>query len=165
MKTHPRIAHVTKQPASHLSPQRLILLGSTLLVALITFFIVRAAFQTPFTPQVTGQPRAVIDQTSFDYGDVINGSVVETTFHIKNMGDKELTVLRAPHVEVVEGCCPPQTSLSKSVLLPGAEATVTMSFSMHDGMDGQHEFRVHVSTNDPDNPEQEVIVRSNWKAS
>jgi hypothetical protein len=33
---------------------------------------------------------------------------------------------------------------------------------MHEGMEGQHDFRVRVLTNDPDNPEQQVVVRSNW---
>jgi hypothetical protein len=135
------------------------------LVVLIGFLLLQALFQPSYLPEVTGKPSAVIDQTYFDYGDVVNGTVIQTTFRIKNVGDKELTVLRAPQVQVVEGCCPPQTSMDKSVLLPGAEATVTMTFSMHDGMDGQHEFRVHVLTNDPENPEQDVVVRSNWKAA
>lgn len=33
---------------------------------------------------------------------------------------------------------------------------------MHEGMDGQHEFRVHVNTNDPIEPEMVLVVRSNW---
>jgi len=33
---------------------------------------------------------------------------------------------------------------------------------MHAGMDGKHEFRVHVLTNDPVEPEKQVVIRSNW---
>lgn len=33
---------------------------------------------------------------------------------------------------------------------------------MHAGMEGPHDFRVHIVTNDPKNPEQEVVIRSNW---
>ena len=33
---------------------------------------------------------------------------------------------------------------------------------MHEGMDGPHDFRVQVRTNDPTKPEQEVVIRSNW---
>jgi len=33
---------------------------------------------------------------------------------------------------------------------------------MHEGMEGQHDFRVHVLTNDLQKPEQEVTIRSNW---
>ncbi len=37
-----------------------------------------------------------------------------------------------------------------------------LQFMMHEGMDGQHDFRVHVWTNDPQQPEQQVAIRSNW---
>ena len=33
---------------------------------------------------------------------------------------------------------------------------------MHAGMDGPHEFRVHLVTNDPAQPETEIKVLSNW---
>ncbi len=33
---------------------------------------------------------------------------------------------------------------------------------MTEGMGGQHEFRVHVATNDPDQPLQQLTVLSNW---
>ena len=33
---------------------------------------------------------------------------------------------------------------------------------MHKGMDGPHEFRVHVLTNDPTQPEKLLTVLSDW---
>lgn len=33
---------------------------------------------------------------------------------------------------------------------------------MHPGMGGYHEFWVTVRTNDSTNPEQRLVVRSNW---
>lgn len=33
---------------------------------------------------------------------------------------------------------------------------------MHKGMEGPHDFRVKVDTNDPANPETELTVLSNW---
>jgi hypothetical protein len=33
---------------------------------------------------------------------------------------------------------------------------------MHAGMGGYHEFWVPITTNDPVNPEQRLVVRSNW---
>jgi hypothetical protein len=165
MKKHINPTRVKKQPTPFFNQKGAILFGVVVVVALLGFFIVRASSQKPYIPEVTGKPRAVIDQTFIDYGDVINNSRVETTFHIKNVGDENLIVLGEPRVEVVEGCCPPQTTLSQKILAPGEEATVSMTFSMHAGMDGQHEFRVHVVTTDPDNAEQQVTVRSNWKAA
>lgn len=49
------------------------------------------------------------------------------------------------------------------VLKPG-ESTVIQSgvFMMHEGMDGPHDFAVHLKTNDPVNPDVVVHVLSNW---
>ncbi len=33
---------------------------------------------------------------------------------------------------------------------------------MHPGMEGPHDFRVRVATNDPAEPEKELVVLSNW---
>ena len=49
------------------------------------------------------------------------------------------------------------------VLQPG-ESTLVRStdFTMHVGMDGPHNFAVHLNTNDPVNPDLVVNVLSNW---
>ena len=33
---------------------------------------------------------------------------------------------------------------------------------MHPGMEGPHDFRVDLQTNDPDQPQKELVVLSNW---
>jgi hypothetical protein len=33
---------------------------------------------------------------------------------------------------------------------------------MHGDMGGQHEFRVHLRTNDPEEPDKRLTIRSNW---
>jgi hypothetical protein len=49
------------------------------------------------------------------------------------------------------------------VLQPGESTTVTSGvFMMHEGMDGPHNFAVHLITNDPDNRDLVVNVLSNW---
>lgn len=49
------------------------------------------------------------------------------------------------------------------VLKPGESTKIKSSvFMMHAGMDGPHDFRVHLLTNDPDQPDKEVKVLSNW---
>jgi hypothetical protein len=118
------------------------------------------AYQAP----VAGKPAVQVSQDRFDYGtqhynthDTVNAS-----FQVKNVGDQTLYVLGAPQIEVVEGCCPPQTEISSKTLHPGEEATVTFSFMMHEGMDGAHDFRVHVRTSDPETPDKTVEVFSNW---
>lgn len=49
------------------------------------------------------------------------------------------------------------------VLKPGQSTTIESSvFMMHEGMDGMHDFAVHLKTNDPDTPDLIVHVLSNW---
>jgi hypothetical protein len=48
-------------------------------------------------------------------------------------------------------------------LKPGESTTITSTeFSMHAGMDGPHDFAVHLKTNDPAQPDKVVSVLSNW---
>ena len=44
----------------------------------------------------------------------------------------------------------------------GEQTTLSMQFMMHGDMGGQHDFRVHLWTNDPTEPEMELTVLSNW---
>jgi hypothetical protein len=39
---------------------------------------------------------------------------------------------------------------------------VTLNFTMHAGMEGKHQFRVHLRTNDPVQPDRQLISLSNW---
>ena len=50
------------------------------------------------------------------------------------------------------------------VLQPGETTTVSMEFTMHAGMEGYHDFRLHLLTNDPQQPDKELVVLSNWVA-
>jgi hypothetical protein len=137
----------------------LMLVVPVVIVGLLFFASTR---QQPYVPEITGRPAVQVDQELFDYGDVTVGTMVNTVFHVKNIGDKTLLILDEPYVQVVEGCCPPQTQVSSRRLSPGEEATVSMSFSMHPGMAGYHKFLVHVITNDPVQEDKQVVVLSNW---
>jgi hypothetical protein len=48
------------------------------------------------------------------------------------------------------------------VLKPGESTTLSMQFMMHEGMDGMHDFRVHLPSNDPQQPDRTLEVLSNW---
>lgn len=49
------------------------------------------------------------------------------------------------------------------VLQPGESTYVTSSvFMMHPGMDGKHDYAVHLVTNDPSNPDLIVHILSDW---
>ena len=140
----------------------LLALAGLVVIAVIVVQVQARQAAASYTPEVTGRPSASINHTAFDYGNVKNNTPVKTQFQVKNVGDQELVILGEPRVEVVEGCCPPRAAISSTALKPGEESTVSMQFMMHEGMDGPHEFRVHVLTNDPVQGEQQVVVRSNW---
>jgi hypothetical protein len=54
-------------------------------------------------------------------------------------------------------------TVGSTVIKPGQTTTVSSSvFMMHAGMDGRHNFAVHLKTNDPVNPDFVVNVLSNW---
>ena len=140
----------------------IIVAGTAITLIAMLFLLTRISAANQYTPLYIGGPRAQLSQSLFDYGDVKNNSRVETTFTIQNVGDKQLYFPQEPVVQVLEGCCPPTAQISKSALNPGETAQVSLSFSMHAGMDGPHDFRVKVRTNDAEAPEQEVVILSNW---
>jgi len=48
------------------------------------------------------------------------------------------------------------------VIKPGESTELSMEFMMHADMGGLHDFRVHIPTNDPSQPDLTVTVLSNW---
>lgn len=115
-----------------------------------------------FTPVIGEGPRIEVSQDTLDYGDVEYNNPVNAVFYVRNVGDEPLIIQETPQIEVVKGCCPPQVLVSSKTLPPGTESTISMTFSMHAGMDGPHEFRLYVKTNDPVEPIKELKVLSNW---
>ena len=53
-------------------------------------------------------------------------------------------------------------AVGSMALKPGEQTTLSMQFMMHEGMEGMHDFRVHIPTNDPNNSNKELVVLSNW---
>jgi hypothetical protein len=53
-------------------------------------------------------------------------------------------------------------TIGSMVLEPGQVTTLSMEFMMHGDMGGLHDFRVHLITNDPSEPERTLTVLSNW---
>ena len=48
------------------------------------------------------------------------------------------------------------------VLKPGQRTTLSIEFMMHGDMGGKHNFRVHLPTNDQEQPDRTLTVLSNW---
>jgi hypothetical protein len=47
-------------------------------------------------------------------------------------------------------------------LNPGSSTTVSMEIFMHGAMGGMHNFRLHLPTNDPLEPDKTVSIISTW---
>ena len=132
-------------------------LGSLLVLSVIAFSVLQNVDTD------SGTPRLAVDQEKIDWGTVKNRTKKSFTFTVTNTGDGILRFKEKPYVQVVEGCCPPQLTVSSMVLKPGQSATVTSAeFFMHEGMDGKHNYAVHLITNDATQPDKVVNVLSNW---
>lgn len=47
-------------------------------------------------------------------------------------------------------------------LQPGESTTVSLEYMMHGNMGGAHDFRLHLLSNDPAQPDTQVKVLSDW---
>lgn len=113
--------------------------------------------------EVSGAPKIKVDQDYFDYGDVKNGGVpIRTAIQVSNVGDQTLDFMEAPYIELLEGCCPPVPAIGSLTLKPGESTTVVAEFFMHGQMGGRHNFLLHLTTNDPAEPDKTVSILSNW---
>lgn len=79
------------------------------------------------------------------------------------IGINYLYWLLAPSIQVLEGCWSSQLTIGSMVLKPGESTIIESSvFIIHEGMNGPHNFGVHLKTKDPANPDLIVNVLSNW---
>lgn len=119
---------------------------------------------TPAQPIVSGgAPVASVASKLIDWGDLKDFTNKTISITVTNTGTGMLTFSEKPYVQVLEGCCPPDLSVGKMTLRPGESTKVTSAeFYMHPGMDGKHNYAVHLKTNDPTQPDLVVNVLSNW---
>lgn len=78
-----------------------------------------------------------------ELGQVPLNVTVVPAWTLTNTGDQPVT-LGEPHATVVEGCCPGPLELTATTLAPGESAELTFPLQMHPGMDGPHDFDIHV---------------------
>lgn len=138
-------------------PWALVALGGLLIIGAIFVFPKGGSADNGGTPVIT------VEEPNIDMGYIKLGEYRSINIKITNTGDGTLRFKEQPYIEVLEGCCPPQLSIGKMALQPG-ESTYVQSpeFMMHEGMDGKHDFGIHLKTNDPENPDFLVHVRSDW---
>lgn len=89
----------------------------------------------------------VVEGARVDLGTVPLDVTVTPTWTITNTS-AAVVRLGEPHASVVTGCCPGPLSLSDVTLEPGESSTLSFPLQMHAGMDGPHDFDVHVPYGD-----------------
>lgn len=158
--------HLQKKQQAQVRQQRqkrVFVSGAVLLTLLtLAFLTYKLSVQEDFVPEVKGAPAARVDTTTVDHGNVTVNRFIESKFEITNVGDELLIFYNEPVAKVIQGCCPPSVDISKMELKPGETATVSMNYTMHEGMDGQHELQINLQTNDPEQPEITLTAFSNW---
>ena len=106
--------------------------------------------EIPVPGEATGTVAAggvEVDGAVVAMGQVPLDVTVTPTWRIRNTSDATVT-LGEPHAEVVDGCCPGAFTMDRSVLPPGGETDLRFALQMHPGMDGPHDFRVHLPAGD-----------------
>ncbi len=92
-------------------------------------------------------PKIASDTLSYDFGTVLEGTVVSHTFVLTNSGDAPLTVSG-----VTTSCGCTTAALAKSTLAPGESVDLTVHFnSAH--YQGQVQKTVYVRSDDPATPQ------------
>jgi len=101
------------------------------------------------------QPKLVLQQNSFDFGDIKQGETVSHTFVISNNGGD---LLKITNVQASCGCT--AAAPEKNELAPGESTNLIVKFNSA-GRQGMQKKTVKIFTNDPQNPEMVITINGN----
>ncbi len=110
--------------------------------------------------QTDDYPQIEITPSTFDFGEVEYGAIAEHNFKIKNSGRQDLEIKK-----VATSCACTSAEVGKKTLKPGEETglnviynTELMGDSSH--AKGEQERIIYIKTNDPINPQVEIIIHA-----
>ena len=98
------------------------------------------------------QPKLVLQQTSYDFGDIKQGEKVSHDFVLSNSGGDLLTISN-----VTASCGCTAAAPEKNELAPGESTNLTVSFNSS-GRRGKQNKTVRIFSNDPQNPEMVLSI-------
>jgi len=108
-----------------------------------------------FSGFVSAQPKAVVKPLSYNFGDIIQDSVVTTTFIIKNEGTD---LLKIKSLKASCGCT--AVVAGKSELMSGESTDIKVSFDSK-GKSGKQKKIITIETNDPENSTIKLALTGN----
>jgi hypothetical protein len=98
------------------------------------------------------QPKLVLQQNSYDFGDIKQGEVVSHDFVLSNSGGDLLTISN-----VTASCGCTAAAPEKKELAPGESTNLKVTFNSARRLGKQHKT-VRVYSNDPQNPEMMLTI-------
>lgn len=132
-------------------------------IILLAFAIYGYFGATPGAEEQAGaQPVIEITPKDFDFGAIKYGQIVEHNFRIKNLGSEILEIKR-----VATSCACTTAKVLKNQINPGEEIDLMVTYDTG-AMSGAHgkgkqERIIYVKSNDPINPQVEVMIYANVK--
>lgn len=106
------------------------------------------------------QPQVEVTPQSFDFGEIEYGEIAEYTFKVKNSGGELLEIKK-----VATSCACTSAEISQETIKSQQEAELKVTYDTG-AMSGSHakgkqERIVYVKSNDPINPQVEVMIYAN----
>ena len=118
---------------------------------IFSFFL----FAFVFASLVFAQPKAVIHPMEYDFGDIVQDSIVTKIFVIKNLGTEMLKI-----IEVKASCGCTAVVAGKNELMPNESTDIKVTFNS-EGKSGKQNKTVNIETNDPKNSTIKLALTGN----
>lgn len=110
--------------------------------------------------QTDNRPQIEVTPQTFDFNEIEYGSIAKHTFKIKNLGKETLEIKK-----IATSCACTSAEVGKKILGPDEEIDLNVSYNtglMGDSphAKGEQERIIYVKSNDPINPQIEVIIQA-----
>lgn len=97
-------------------------------------------------------PKAVVEESVFNAGDLPQGTPLITVFLVKNAGDEPLTLQ-------VKSCCGVKAAAPAGPIEPGATGKITISVATFQ-LRGKYKKDIEIITNDPETKDLTVTIQA-----
>lgn len=127
---------------------------NTLILLFVIFFLFHFIIIASAQEKV---PRAVLQETQYDFGTVTRGVKVQSTIPLRNDGDADL-IIREMSLSL-----PAMTVKAKSVIPPGNETKIALELDTA-GLTGDVQGDIVLHTNDPEAPELKIKIKGHVRS-
>jgi hypothetical protein len=105
----------------------------------------------PESAEMTGEPRIMLENTSYNVGEVKPMTKTNAVFNFRNVGDSTLQIME------LKSCCGVPAKVDKKDLMPGEAGVLTAQYSAGP-VTGVFAKKVSMLTNDPQEPRIELTI-------